>query len=402
MSWLTIGVTVAGAALSAGTAAASASAARKAQPDLASSSAELSQMRAEYLPIQRALEAGAQQGTKVTIQNYPAHNETQKYVYVPEDRSSVARESVLAAAGNPVAALLDHVRKSNPKSIEVPYVPSEWEAGGKYADLGAPPWFNKSVPVPAGPKTIDFTGLGAADANAAVAKASAQLQLGIQQKYGVPLAESNAALQKLADPEGYAARQKEAELIQKQIDTPQDLTINNELDRQIGDRLNAGSGLTAEEKAMLDQSVRSGGDARGGVDTSADFTDPITQGWAGEARLQGGQKAAAGWLTSGATPQDATYRRSQQNISNLSALTNGRTPESQFSNLSGQGPTPFTAGQPMSQVTNNGNAGQQNAINSYQAQLTAQQQQANPWMAGMSGLLSAGNAWAAGHNTGGT
>lgn len=392
MSWLSIGVAVGGAALSAGTAALSASNAPK-QPDIGSSSAALSDLNAQMLPWRRKLEAAAATGGKVTIDDYPPREELRDVYYVkPEDvgeSSKMPRPGVFGAIG--------FAQHHNDK-IAVPAY--EFEPGGKYAGYPKPP-DNAKVQEKiwvSGPKTFDFTGVGNADANAAVAKATAEAQLALQQKYGVEFAKSNAEQQKIADPEGYAARQKMNDLIQGQINRTPDRTIANTLDSQISGQLEAGKGLTPESQAMLDDAVRRAGNDRGGGGVSADFSDPLTMGFAGQARQQAAIGKAGGWLASGLTPQDADYRREQQNIANLSGLVNGQTPESQFSGLSAPGPTPFqnTAGP---QMPTNTHAGAQNAIAGYGAQVAQQQQQVNPWMAGLSGLLSAGNAWASNRQT---
>ena len=123
-----------------------------------------------------------------------------------------------------------------------------------------------------------------------------------------------------------------------------------------------------------------------------DFADPLTMGWAGQARKDASIGKASSWLASGATPQDAAYRDEQQNISNLSALASGQTPQSQFSNLNAPGPTPMVTGGPQAQMPNNASAGASNAINGYNAQINQQATQTNDWMAGLAGLLSVGNA----------
>lgn len=396
-TWATIAVTVAGAAVSVGAGAAVGAATKPNQPDLASSSKELSDVNAHMLPLRRQLESAAQTGGKVTIQDWPQHEEQGQFYEVPGDYEiSGKKEFAGLMMGVPGFGFLGKDKGERTQFINV----KEWEPGGKYAGQPKPSGqpVQKSFTVPAGPKTFDFTGVGAADANAVVAKASAEAQLALQQKYGVDFAKSNAEQAKLADPNGYAAREKMASLIQDQINRKPDRTIANTLDAQVGDQLNAGSGLTMEEKQLLDDSVRSAGGARGGV-SAADFSDPLTSGFAGEARAQAGIQKAGGWLASKLTPQDADYRTEQQNMSNLSALVNGRTPESQFQSLSAPGATPFTPGQSLPQMpTNSTTAGQSNALSSYAQQTEQAQQQVNPWMAGLSGLLSAGNAYVAGKN----
>ena len=408
MSWAAIGAAVAGAAVSAGASYAIGQASQPNQPDLASSSRELAEVNAELLPLRRQLEAAAKMGGKVTIDNYPAHTEKKPFYWVPggsyldslTGSSNGSTEDELKQAikpdptGTGLVTSLGLFGKKK-KTTWIPVPKEEWEKGGKYEGQPIPQYGGGEdwpFQIPAGPKTIDFTGYGEADANAVVARETAKAQLALQQKYGVQFAETAAEQQKLADPEGYAARQKMNELIQGQINRTPDRTVARTLDSQIGAQLDAGSGLDADSRAMLDEAVRQAGGARGGIDTAADFSDPLTQGWAGQARKTAGIQKAQGWLGSGATPQDADYRTEQQNMANLSALVNGATPQSQFSNLSAPGPTPMVSGGALPQMPNNASAGAANAINSYNAQIDQATSNTNDWMAGLAGLLSVGNA----------
>jgi hypothetical protein len=401
MSWAAIGAAAAGAVISAGASYAISSASTPDAPDLGSSSRELAEVNAKLLPMRRALEAAAKKGGKVTIPDYPAHTEKKPFYWVKggTENEFDAGKNIqgLASMGvDPVAGTIMATLGANKKRTVWTAVPKEeWEKGGKYEGQDPPPWGGGEdwpFSYPAGPKTIDFTGYGEADANAVVARETAKAQLALQQKYGVQFAETAAEQQKLADPEGYAARQKMNELIQGQINRTPDRTMANTLDRQIGSQLDAGNNLDADSRAMLDEAVRQAGGARGGLDTPADFADPLTMGWAGQARKDAGIGKAQSWLASGATPQDAAYRNEQQNLSNLSALVNGSTPQSQFSNLSAPGPTPMVSGGAQPQMPNNASAGAANALNTYNAQINQQTSQTNDWMAGLAGLLSVGNA----------
>lgn len=429
MSW----AAVAGAVISTGVAVASKNGQPDA-PDLASSSREMSNTQAALLPIQRALEAAAKQGGKATIQNYPAHREDRQYIQVANgsytDKDGYAQSVWQGSSGDPLGALVsagvirgdvgkfiskEPVTKAISKLFGgksggqqttydyVPYDPKDWESGGKFAHLPKPNTtsiITRTDEIPEGPKTFDFTGFGEADANSAVAKQMAQVQLDLGQKYGEDFAKVAADQAKLADPEGYAAREKSNELIQRQINRTPDRSIANTLDSQIQSQLDAGSGLDAETQAMLDDAVRRAGNDRGGFDPSADFSDPLTQGYAGSARKDAAMQKGLSWLTSGATPQDAAYRDTQQNMSNLSALVNGRTPQSQFASLSAPGAAPQAQVQGGAQMPGNSAAlGAQGALNSYGAAIQTAQQQVNPWMMGLSGILSGANAYAANKKT---
>jgi hypothetical protein len=143
---------------------------------------------------------------------------------------------------------------------------------------------------------------------------------------------------------------------------------------------------------VLREAVRQARGSRGeGPADGTRFDQPLTEGFAGEARLTDAQRKALGWLTSGATPEDVQYRREQQNISNLGAFVNKETPEGQFQTLSGAqgGPAPFVPGKPLAgQSPNAGPAANSAALSGWGTEMAAQGNQANPWMAGLSTLLT--------------
>ena len=424
MSWAAI----AGAVIAGGVAVASKNGAPK-SPDLAASSRQMSMANAEMLPIRRALESAAKQGGKTTIQNYPAHSEDRQYIKVANgsytNKDGYAQSVWQGSSGDPLGALVSagvirgdvgkflskepvtraigklfggKSRGQTTRYDYIPYDPKDWEVGGKYENQPKPAdssIITRTDQIPEGPKTFDFTGFGEADANAAVAQQMAKVQLDLGQKYGEEFAQVAADQAKLSDPEGYAARQKSNQLIQQQSNRTPDRSIANTLDRQIQGQLDAGSGLDAETQAMLDDAVRRAGNDRGGVDSGANFADPLTTGYQGSARKDAAMQKGLSWLTSGATPQDAAYRDTQQNMSNLSALVNGRTPQSQFASLSAPGAAPQAQVQGGAQMPSNSAAiGAQGALNTYGANIQNAQQQINPWMAGLSGIMSGANAYA--------
>lgn len=425
MSWASIGAAVAGAAVSAAGSAAISKATTPDAPDLASSSREMSNTKAALLPIQRALEAAAKKGGKATIQNYPAHTEDKQYIQIANgsytNRDGYAQSVWQGSSGDVGGAIAtafgikgihqDPLSKGISKLFGgksggqttkydyVPYDPKDWQPGGKFENLPQPDKssiITRSESIPEGPKTFDFTGYGEADANAAVAQQMAKVQLDLGAKYGEDFAKTAADQAKLADPLGFQAREKMNELIQGQVNRKPDRTIANTIDRQIQSQMDAGSGLDAETQSMLDDAVRRAGNDRGGVAGGVDWADPLTTGYQGAARKDAAMQKGLSWLTSGATPQDATYRDTQQNMSNLSALVNGRTPESQFASLSAPGAAPQARVQGGAQITGNSAAqGAAGALGSYGASIQAAQNQVSPWMAGLSGLLSVANTAAA-------
>jgi hypothetical protein len=96
------------------------------------------------------------------------------------------------------------------------------------------------------------------------------------------------------------------------------------------------------------------------------------------------------------SPEDVTYRRVQQSLSNLGNAINGQTPEAQFASLSGAqgGAAPFNPGN-VAEPSVNQNAGlqgMQNAADIYSGNVNWQASQANPWTVGLSTLSNTAGA----------
>lgn len=345
------------------------------QPNLAAANKEVSDAQAQLLPIQRQLEAAAQQGGRVTV-NIP---------------SQVNRQFVTLPGTLDLGALAGHgTTKGHLQGIQVPYVPEEWAPGGKYAKFGAPTIFSKAVTSPT--TTYDFTGIGSADVQGTVAKAMADAQLKLSQKYDSQFIDSALTQEKEADPQGFAARQKESDLIQQEINQPIGHPVADQLQGQIQDRLKASQSghLDAEDSDNLDAAVKSALAARGGQSPGGDFEHPLVSGYAGEQRQQQAAQQADSWLSSGDTPEDIDYRRQQQDIANLSAEINGSTPQSEFKSLSaaGSGPTPVNNGQPLSQLPASSGIGAAGAATAYGQQVNNAEQQVGGWTTGITSALN--------------
>ena len=240
-------------------------------------------------------------------------------------------------------------------------------------------------------ETADFTGFGEADVQSKLAKENAANVLALQKKYGPEFIKEALKQQELADPEGTAARRMSYDLIQQQIEKNPDRPVGDLLDSQVSEQLAAGKGLTKVSNDVLRDAVARSLAARGDSGEGADFSQPLTTGFAGEDRAAAGRAKAQAWLSSGNTPEDVRYRREQQNMSNLSSFINGATPQSQFAALSGaqNGAAPFVPARPGPQMGNSaGAAGQQFAQQSWQTQLGAQANQVSPWLAGLSAMLT--------------
>ena len=85
-------------------------------------------------------------------------------------------------------------------------------------------------------------------------------------------------------------------------------------------------------------------------------------------------------------------------LANLSAEANGQMPSSQFASLSGasSGPAQLLAAQgqgaALPLLSDNGAAAQQIGLQNWQTQMENANNQINPWMVGLNGLLNIGSA----------
>ena len=376
-----IGITVGGIALSAGVAAATAPGQIQ-YPDEAASSAALQDENAAELPVWLQEEAAAQEGGQTTI---PTAGTTQmgttvtQYVTVPDPDSSLGTK-------------------------QVPYVATDWQPGGQYYTAkGSPPQIttvkaNSQVTLPGGTKTLNFQGYGTADVEAAQAKQAADAQLALAQKFDPQFIARSLADEQLANPQGAAARTEENNLIQQEVAHPLTNPVADQLNQQVSQQISAAanSEMTPAEQAQFNASVQSATGARGGGGSAAAMELPIVTGASGLQRQQAAAQEGTGWLASGQTPADFTYRQQQQGMADLSSMVNGSTPESQFKQLSGaqSGPTPAGPAATMSQLPNQGNAAQQAAIQSTNTQMSNALQQANPWSVGLGSAMQLGTAFA--------
>jgi len=406
MAWVDVALGVASIGMGAASAAGAFS---PSQPNLGSASQKISNAQLSYLPIQRQLEAAANAGTSVTV-NLPQHQEVQQYVNIPsnfhggEKTGAIIGSGVGAVFGGPLGAIgtgtfgaaLGGMFGDSDKPVPVPYVASEWQPGGKYYKLTKdgtkpPKPFDHTVTVKAGPHTFDFSGYGAGDTQAALAKASAKVQLALSQKYDSQFIDSAKEQEKLANPEGVAARERESELIQQQINSHPENPVATELQGQVSDELHAGKGLTDFDRSALNQSVADALKAReGGNGQAQDWESLLTTGFAGEQRRMAGIQKASSLLGSGVTTGDVDYRREQQNLANLASEISGKTPTSEFSSLSAAqtGPSPVVNGSPLPTLPTN-NLGL--AASAASTQYAQQSAQPNSWLTGLSLATSAGN-----------
>ena len=338
------------------------------QPNLTASSAEMARVQAELLPILRQMQAQAQLGGSVLNPGYADVNGTYYQL------KTGCYQAGTDANGNPIY----------------------YGANGKVIS------FEKAVksmtPVPESQAMTNYAGMSEADIQGTIMKKLAEGQIADAQKYDSQFIASALAQEEQANPQGVEARKMLYDDIQKQIKNPPVSPVSNEIQRQVSEKVAAGSGLTAEEQQMLDASIKE----RGGTTPGADFSSPLTTGQAGFKREMANAGAGTSWLSSGQTPEDIQYRSDQQNLSNLAAYISGQTPQSQFKELSGaqSGPTPnYTGTTPLpSSNTGAGAQGASAAVTGYGQQVKAALNSVNPWIAGLSGVLGAANtAGAAGY-----
>jgi hypothetical protein len=405
-------------------------------PSPYSSSRQVAQATFDALPIQRGLQAAEAQGGQYSMWD-PAHTQAQQFVKVPTDFAPNV-SGVEASAANGAAASffgpagtigagegggipgVSDLFGTHQQYKYIPYHAEDWQQGGKYAHTalakgpnapGSDAWLRNHVVtrgqhIPGRTDNLDFRGYGTADIQGELARQMEQVQQQLEEKYGTQFAEEARKEAELADPQGFAARDKEYQMIQDELNHPMPINpLSGTLDQQTLERLKAGSGLDAMSNDLLDSAVARANADRGGSTRAGDVANEMSTGMEGAARRQAGVTAAQNWLSSGSTPADIEYRREQQALADAGAFVGGRTPESQFGNLSGagRGAAPFSPGGPNQEATSGAaNAAPGFGVSAWQQSLRNQSSQANPWMAGLSGLLGSIGALApsAGSGTG--
>ena len=372
MSMVAVAASVAAAAAASSAGYAMSGAGEPSQPNLAASSAQLANIEAEMLPIERQLTAAANQGTSTTVA-MPAHITTQQQVYIP---------GAGGAAGQ-----------------WIPYDPSQFQPGGQYASISKPQIRTQNVHVPAGDQTFNFTGMGSAEVQSELAQQLAAVRLSLQAQYGPQFIAQAASEEQQAEPQQVAARGQEFGELEKQLATPFVQPAANVMDRQVQQELQAAQANKLDPAMM--SLLTSGGQAadaarEGGSNPPANFEQPLTSGFAGEAQQLGAIQAAMGELTSGSDPQDIAYRHQQQEIGNVGAFANSQTPEAQFQSLSGaqQGAAPFNPGQSLPEMPGNEAGAGGAALSGFQSQLQESENQMAPWLGGVSSTLGLTNALA--------
>jgi hypothetical protein len=233
--------------------------------------------------------------------------------------------------------------RHNPQMV--PYVASEWAKGGKYYGKPRPAIVDYNFPTTA-TKEYDFTGRGDIDTEVDQARKIAASTLALQQKYGTQFIEENLKQQALADPESKAARDKLAALVEAERQREAVNPLSTKIQALDREELALGGELSQSQKDAMMATIlkrQAMGDAVDSEDVSRSFDVGR------EARDTQRQQQMLGLLTSGASPDDAKYRKQQQDLANMASFRAGKTPVSQFQSLSGAqtGATPQMGTTPM-------------------------------------------------------
>lgn len=375
---------VLGAAVSAGVGAAT----RPRQPgapDYGAATAAGIQEQANLLPLRRQIEAAARLGQHVSVPTGNQVQDTRPYVDIANLHST-------AQPGTNNSFNIHHAPQY------VPFIESEWQPGGKYYGQTNNGKIPPTVTHPysrAETYDADFTGKGDADVDALLSHQMNQAQLELEQKYGPAYIEQAQKELQQSDPLGYQARQLLAQKINEQTQRKNyDRPVSTALDAQISDEIAKNGHTTASDDALAKQALAS----RADVDPAL-ITEMLNTGMEGQKRREMEQQKTLSYLSSGTTPEDVNYRRTQQNLANESAFLAGRTPTAEFGQLSGaqNGPAPFRTPQLPEYNAQEAGAYPGYVAQSYNNQVRNVNSQVNPWLMGISvALRGAGAATAAG------
>lgn len=264
------------------------------------------------------------------------------------------------------------------------------------ARLGQP----VTVTLPNGQRrTFDFSGLGDAQYQGAYQDRMAQTLLDLQQQLGPQFVQQRLAELQAADPESFQLRNQLYGGIMSDLEGARDASrpTADALQQSILDELNRGGQLDAGTTHQISQGVLGGQVARGNYLGNAPASEEAGA-MAGASENAAAQRKAAAlqFLTSGATPEDVNYRRTEQALSNLGSFASGQSPVAQFGQLSGagNGAVPFEGGGPLPGLNQNAGAqGMQFANGVYSGQAQLAQQNVNPWLGGLTGGIQGLNIW---------
>ena len=240
-----------------------------------------------------------------------------------------------------------------------------------------------------GGTNYDFTGLGNAASSAAASSQTAQALLDIQKNYGSQYIQQRLADLQQSDPAGYAARSQLFNSILQYSQQNPDRPLATDLQNQITQTVQNSGKLDPQAVQGVQQGVRSGQAASGVILGNAPAGNEATA-LVGATDTQEAQAQAEGqsYLASGVSPQDVEYRRIQQSLGNLGAFVNNTTPEAEFGSVSsaGAGAAPYNPVN-YSGTAAPGESGAATGLNfantTYAQQSGYANQQANPWLSGL-------------------
>lgn len=375
--WAGIITAVVGAGLSAGLAAASAP--DFPDPTKSSRATVLAALRA--LPGQRAVEQAARLGTSV---DYPTGRMVRQFETRNMSLASALKEGFIT-------------QQEYNRHLNSTLTQGKGGVGPPNSNID-PNTTMIDVQIPKGSvaetRHVDFTGYGDADIQGRLARANAANTLELQQKYGEDFAREALRQQALADPEGTAARAlladkiNEMEAARKTRERP----VAEALDRSVMDEVDLGRGVDSATQDAIARTLARRGDTT--LETG-DVSDEMARGLQGEERLRQRLQKGTGYLSSGVSPEDAAYREEQQSLANMANFLGGRTPQSQFSSLSGgqQGASPQARAPGLPGVDPNlMQQGAQAGLQNYSAGVRAAANQVSPWFAGLNLAVNGANA----------
>jgi hypothetical protein len=351
-------------------------------PNLTASSEAMANTEAELLPEVRQMQAEAELGGTALNPGYTQVSGAG--ANVSQLQQQLASLQAQANAG-PTQG--EDNRWNTQVDPNIQQKISSLQAQIKAAQTGQPVYKNSAGQVvPASQATTSFAGQSQADIQGQLESQLAGGQLATEQQYDPQFIAQDLAEEQQANPQGVTARGDLYGDIQSQLQNPPQSPVANALEKDVSGQVAAGSGLSPEEQALLDQAVSGSNPSVPG----SNFTNDLTSGFAGQQRAETNAGAGTQLLASGETPEDIQYRANQQDIANLAEFYGGQTPQAQFKSLTGAqtGATPIAQGAPLPSFPGTaGNLGESAAITNY----GQQQSQENPWMTGLSATLGAAN-----------
>ena len=383
MSWVGVAVGVASLAMGATEASGALS---PSQPNFTADSQAMANTQAELLPELQQLQKTAELGGSTLLPGYTQTTQGDQQRQQIQDQINSIQQGITGPHGEVFDSPNSARTQAQIAQLQQQLANIPQGGGPVYKDK------NGNI-VPASQAVANFSGNSYADIQKQLMTQADQGQLANAAQYDPQFIAQALQEEQLANPQGVTAASELNQQIQNQINNPISSPVANELDRQETEKVNAGNNLTPEEMAMLNQDMSGSAGITGTGNKSPDLSQAMTTGFAGQQRQLGNEMSGASWLASGQTPADIQYREQQQNLANLTDLISGKTPESQFSSLSGanNGPTPNagTTAQPgynMNAASQGANAG----LQQYNNELS----QPSPWTAGLSGVLGAASVGA--------